>query len=278
MANKHAESSARWVRRGGKLKEYDDRELVAELARGTPVSRIARRLGLCEGMVRKIRKGLRRPDLHPRIVRSRQRLERRLLGQVRRRVAAIARDRAERPGRAKTKDYDDAELVIELARGTMSLSQLARRMGLARKTLRQVRQGVFRAELQPLIRELRGRAELKPLLRVRRIHKHKDYDDQELVLALAQGVTPREIAHRLGLSVRTVRQIRLGAARRDLQPAIRRERRRLDRRLLARVRRAIIARTRRLLRHGLTSGRGAAQAREALLDTLMQEENPHAEN
>ncbi len=275
---KNAGSSARRVRRGHKLKPYDDRELVAELARGTPVPQIARRLGLCQAMVFKVRKGLRRADLHPRIVRSRQHLQRRLLGQVRRRVAAIARDRAERPGRAKTKDYDDTELVIELARGTMSLSQLAGRVGLDRKTLRQVRRGVLRAELQPLIRELRGRAELKPLLQVRRVHKHKDYDDQELVLALAQGVTPREIARRLGLSVRTVRQIRLGAARRGLQPAIRRERRRLDRRLLAGMRRAILARTRRLLRQALSSSRGAAQAREALLDTVLQEENPHAEN
>lgn len=275
---KNAGSSARGVRRGHKLRQYDDRELVAELARGTPVPRIARRLGLCQAMVFKVRKGLRRADLHPRIVRSRQRLERRLLGQVRRRLAVIARGLAGRPGGVRMRNYDDAELVIELARGTVSLCEIARRTGLTPNMVSKIRQGIRRAELQPLIRELRGRTELTPLLPVRRVHKRKDYDDQELAMALAQGATPHEIAHRIGLSVRTICHIRKGRFRRDLQPAIRRERGRLDRRLLAGVRRAFLARTRRLLRLGLTNRPGASQAREALLDIVMQEENPHAEN
>jgi len=277
MNSRQAKRSARWVRRGDKLKDYDDGELVMELARGARPSRqIARRLGLCKDMVCKIRRGARRPDLQPRICRARERLERRLLVQVRRRVAAIRRSGARRSG-PKPKDYDDAELVMELARGARPLREIARRVGLAMMTVCMIRQGVRRAELQPLIRELRGRAELRPLQPVRRVVKFKDYDDGELVMELARNIRPpSEIARRFGLTTAMIRGVRRGTIRRDLQPAIRRARARLDRRLLARVRRGLVARSARLVRHGLSHRRGAREAREALLDYAMEDYNPGA--
>lgn len=276
MTSKQTKAPGRRVRRGMNLKGYDDAELVMELARGArSTAEIARRLGLCTDTINRVQRGTRRPDLFERICRARRRLERRLLGQVRRQVAAIRR-RAGRAGR-KAKDYDDAELVIELARGVGTLEELARRTGLAISTLCAIRKGARRAELQPLIRELRGRAELQPLQPVRRIRKRKDYDDGELVMELARNIRPpSQIARRFGLAKGMICAIRLGLRRRELQPAIRRARARLDRRLLARVRRGLVARVRRLVREGLSNRRGAREAREALLSHVTQDDIPGA--
>ena len=128
----------------------------------------------------------------------------------------------------KQKDYDDDLLVELIARGEMSYSQIARRVGVHSSTVRLVARGENRPDLQEkLIAAMRTHlAERRRGLRsagesgrapVRPGPRKKEYDDDLLVELIARGdVSYGQIAERVGLHRMTVGMIARGKSRPDL--------------------------------------------------------------
>ena len=104
-------------RRNRKWKDYDDDELVMELARGaSPVTHIARRVGLHPRTVSGIKAGQVRPELMPRIRAARARLDRRLEARVRRAMLARVR-RLVRKGLSSRRARTSREALLDLVLG-----------------------------------------------------------------------------------------------------------------------------------------------------------------
>lgn len=72
------------------------------------------------------------------------------------------------PIRAKRKDYDDAELVLQLAQGRRTMGEIARELGTSPDLLRKIAAGKRRPHLQPLIRRARARIQRHLRRRIRR--------------------------------------------------------------------------------------------------------------
>ena len=137
--------------------------------------------------------------------------------------------------RMKRKDYDDDVLVDLIARGDVSYSQIARRVGTTKSTVGAIACGKLRPELQARI-DARTRKYLADRRRpggmrgeepgsgrrsVRSAFRRKDYDDDLLVDLIAKGELPyHEIARIVGLSPSSVAQMARGERRRSLRTRI----------------------------------------------------------
>ena len=134
-----------------KHKDYDDDLLVELIARGEmSYARIAQRVGLDRSTVGLIARGRSRPDLQDQInTRTRSRL-------------ADGRRRPSRPAgqtdgavtvrpSGRKKEYDDDLLVELIARGNLSQTRIAERVGLCPRMIGKIARGESRRDLQPRI-------------------------------------------------------------------------------------------------------------------------------
>ena len=106
--------------------------------------------------------------------------------------------------------------------------------------------------------------------------KYKQYDGPAMARAVAElesvgHGTIEDVARRFGVSAQSVRLIRRGRRRADLQPLIRAHRKQMDAELLAGARRLGALRALGLLRRvGTARPAGRRRAREALMDVLIR--------
>ncbi|MCE5277439.1 MAG: hypothetical protein ABFD92_14290 [Planctomycetaceae bacterium] len=130
------------------------------------------------------------------------------------------------------KAYDDDLLIEIIARGDVPQREIVQTIGISARMVRSIIKGDSRKDLQPRIEaarekyrqkaaqqaaEIRQAVEDMPL----RSRKQAEYDDDELVEMLACRVlTQRQIAERLGLSLRYLRAVSCGEKRPELQPRI----------------------------------------------------------
>lgn len=137
----------------------------------------------------------------------------------------------------KIKNYDDDVLVKMLGLGTISYGEIALEVRLSTAMVKHIAAGRCRSELLPRIAAARRknirRAEKRTACLERQLAKARtvpspesrkrgNYDDDLLVDLLAQGkLTFSQIADKAKLHKSSVRRIASGAARADLQPAIR---------------------------------------------------------
>ena len=127
--------------------EYDDDLLVELIVDETASARqIARRVGISEGMVTQVTAGRVRLDLQPRIDAA-------LRAKLRKARRSAAESDAHR-GPVVRKGYDDELFISLVSRGDMSVTQIARRLGVNRSSIWRILTGRSRPDLQPRIREV----------------------------------------------------------------------------------------------------------------------------
>ncbi len=141
--------------------------------------------------------------------------------------------RAAVKNRRRNTRLDEGLLVALLARGDLGYGEIAQLVGLSQGFVWKIATGRSRKDLAPLIEEA-GRkfrreehemhrkilavAESAPLVTG---HKHKSYDDHELVEMIAAGtLSYAQIGEKAGLAGATVSDIARGIKRLDLQPRI----------------------------------------------------------
>ena len=206
-----------------KRKDYDDDLLVELIARGeTPYAEIAKRVGIARQMVWLIARGQNRPDLQDQI-NTRMRT---LMGE--------ARSGGGRSPSPRKKDYDDDLLADLIARGDLTYTDIAERVGIGETTVARIALGRRRPDLQEKINTRMRMYMAEAHIRRRKARRdtpgeapcvpsgrRKHYDDDLLVELLSKGnLSLRGIGERVGISATTVSRIARGETRRDLQPRI----------------------------------------------------------
>ncbi len=131
-------------------KDYDD-ELVELLGRAELSNcQIAERVGLSDSQVGRIARGEDRPELQPRICAA----MRRNLKAAWKNGGRLATESGEPlPSQTSQVPFDRYLAVELIASGQLTLSQIARRLGVHKDTVWRITAGRSHPELQPLIRE-----------------------------------------------------------------------------------------------------------------------------
>lgn len=131
-------------------KDYDDDKLIELIGSGELSStEIAQRIGISQGLVCKIARGERRPELLPRINRAIVKRQSRTPTADSPPERTRLRLRSAGPSR---KPYDDDELVRLIASGAQTYDQIGRSLGLGGKYVGKIARGECRPHLQPRIR------------------------------------------------------------------------------------------------------------------------------
>ena len=124
----------------------------------------------------------------------------------------------------RRKNYDDDQLIALLADPDCSHGQIADHLGLSRRMLQYIVQGVYRKDLRPRIREA-GRERLRRRrggTTCEAVPRGEAYNDDEMVAMLAQGEkTTGQIARHFGISRDMVWRIATGRRRPDLHQRVR---------------------------------------------------------